>query len=133
RFCAERDTSGTLAFGARAAERILTFPWPDNLRGLNRLVHRLLTTNPGAEVGTRSLQEALPELFAGDAATDSEPARAPSARPPSDRPTREEFLAVYRANGESVRATSKHFGRDRRQVYRWLEQFGIERRPRDDD
>jgi transposase len=41
-------------------------------------------------------------------------------------------LAVYEANGRSVRATSKHFGRDRRQVYRWLEQFGIGR-PSDDD
>jgi transposase len=57
----------------------------------------------------------------------------PSARPASDRPTKEEFEAVYRANGHSIRATAKHFGRDRRQAYRWLEQFGIERRPSDDE
>jgi len=31
------------------------------------------------------------------------------------------------ATGRNVRATSKHFGRDRRQIYRWLELFGIER------
>jgi hypothetical protein len=36
-------------------------------------------------------------------------------------------LAVYESTGRSVRATSKHFGKDRRQVYRWLEAFGIER------
>ena len=133
RFCADRGTSSTLVFGARAAERVLTFGWPDNLRGLNRLVHRLLTVSPAAEVGMRSLEEAMPELFAAETPSASEQARAPGARPVSERPTREAFLEVYRATGESVRATSKHFGRDRRQIYRWLEQFGIERRARDDD
>ena len=44
-----------------------------------------------------------------------------------DAPEREEFLRVYEASGRSVRATSKHFGRDRRQIYRWLEAFGVER------
>ena len=44
-----------------------------------------------------------------------------------DRPSREEFLAVYEGTGRNVRATSKHFAKDRRQIYRWLELFGIER------
>jgi len=48
-----------------------------------------------------------------------------SAQP--DRPSREEFLLVFEGTGRNVRATSKHFGKDRRQIYRWLELFGIER------
>jgi hypothetical protein len=36
-------------------------------------------------------------------------------------------LAVYEGTGRNVRATSKHFGKDRRQIYRWLDLFGIER------
>jgi hypothetical protein len=34
---------------------------------------------------------------------------------------------VYQACGRSVRATAKHFGKERRQVYRWLERYGIAR------
>ena len=32
----------------------------------------------------------------------------------------------------SDRATAKHFGKDRRQIYRWLESFGIPREPEAD-
>ena len=28
-------------------------------------------------------------------------------------------------NGGSIRATARHFARDRRQIYRWLEAFGL--------
>jgi transcriptional regulator of acetoin/glycerol metabolism len=78
------------------------------------------------------LREVMPELFP-EARKDDDPEAAfvPKPRLPSDRPSREQFLAVYEGTGYSVRATSKHFGRDRRQVYRWLEQFGIERKPSD--
>ncbi len=53
--------------------------------------------------------------------------RGPSEPALLDRPSREDFLAVYEGTGRNVRATSKHFGKDRRQIYRWLELFGIER------
>jgi transcriptional regulator with GAF, ATPase, and Fis domain len=132
RWCTEHGTTAPLTLRPNAAQRLLTAPWPDNLRGVNRLVHRLLAAGAGPEIGIQALEAALPELLPAR----SEPVEAPraaSARPASDRPTREEFEAVYRANGESVRATSKHFGRDRRQIYRWLEQFGIERRSDDDE
>ncbi|MET0793649.1 MAG: sigma 54-interacting transcriptional regulator [Polyangiaceae bacterium] len=128
-----------LQFAPDAAEILLLHGWPENLRGLDRLVHRLLAldTQP---IGRRVLAEAMPELGSVPPAR-SEPARAnpPStasdegglARPaePSqlDRPSREAFLAVYEGTGCNVRATSKHFGKDRRQIYRWLELFGIER------
>jgi transcriptional regulator with GAF, ATPase, and Fis domain len=132
RWCAERGVDRALAFRPQVAERLLLWAWPDNLRGVNRLVHRLLLADAAGPVGMSALKETLPELLAPPGASSSEPPKASSGRPLSDRPTREEFLAVYEANGHSVRATSKHFGRDRRQVYRWLEQFGIGR-PNDDE
>jgi DNA-binding NtrC family response regulator len=132
RFCTEHDSSAALVFRPSAAQRLLTAPWLDNLRGVNRLVHRLLTAGAGPEIGNQALEAALPEL-APTRTEPPEPPRTPLARPVSERPTREEFEAAYRANGYSVRATSKQFGRDRRQIYRWLEQFGIERRPAPDD
>ena len=133
RWCAEHGASSApFVFRPHAAERLLLAPWLDNLRGINRLVHRLLAAGAGPEIGAQALDAAVPELGAGRHEP-SEPPRMPSARAASERPSREEFETVYRANGNSVRATSKHFGRDRRQIYRWLEQFGIPRNPGDDE
>jgi transcriptional regulator with GAF, ATPase, and Fis domain len=129
-----RGSAVALAFAPDAVERILLHTWPDNLRGLDRLVHRLASHT--GNVGVTALLEALPELGSrSDAPLPSEapPPRAGSTAPPnaasSPAPTREEFLAAYEANGRSVRGTAKHLGKDRRQIYRWLERFGI---PRDD-
>jgi transcriptional regulator of acetoin/glycerol metabolism len=114
-------------------ERLLLHDWPENLRGLVSLVHRL--AGHYGTVGVSALLEALPELRArveGSAMAELSAPRGGSTAPPaapSVIPTRAEFLAAYEANGRSVRGTAKHFGRDRRQIYRWLERFGI---PRDD-
>jgi transcriptional regulator with GAF, ATPase, and Fis domain len=119
-----------------AAELVLLHAWPENLRGLNRFVHRVLTSGE-TSVGQRALAALVPEIFQG------RPPPPPSDKPaplddalhhsdhaeldPYDRPSREQFLAVYESTGRNVRATSRHFGKDRRQIYRWLELFGIQR------
>jgi transcriptional regulator of acetoin/glycerol metabolism len=55
---------------------------------------------------------------------DREPvAAAPAAR--AGTPTRDELAAVLERLGGSVRATARHFGRDRRQIYRWLDAHGL--------
>jgi len=152
RFCERRGRApDCIAWQPVVAERLLLHAWPDNLRGLDRLVERLLAM--GSEpltVGMQLLREVMPELAVEasqaaaaapviaapepSASNATEPPRAGSTPARAGRddealrtPTREEFLGVYEATGRNVRATSKHFGRDRRQVYRWLESFGIER------
>jgi len=123
------------------AERILLHAWPDNLRGLDRLVQRILSLGERITVGMQLLRETMPELCSDAAALapapeglpidDSSPALAngPSVDVPpvAALPTRDEFLAVYEAMDRNIRAISRHFGRDRRQIYRWLETFGIQR------
>jgi len=132
-WCAERDVTGEpLRFDANAAEALLLEPWPENLRGLNRLVHELASAPP-AEVITF---EQLPRWLSKREA--AAPARAPVAAaavsaapaPPTKKraaPSKDELLAVLEANGWSVRATAKHFGRERRQIYRWMDKAGIKR------
>jgi DNA-binding NtrC family response regulator len=130
----ERGIETRLTLRPPVAELLLLAAWPDNLRGVNRLAHRLLAAGATQEVGLRALRDAMPELVPQALLERaSNPPAASPARPTSDRPQRDEFIAVYEATGRSVRATSKHFGKDRRQVYRWLEQFGLERSPSDDD
>lgn len=146
RFCqrAGRE-AGAIQWHPVVAEQLTLYPWRDNLRGVERLVQRLLTYGASISVGMQLLREVMPEF--GDeptpgptpAALDSRPSPAaptappvPNQAPPAPAaaqaaPTREEFLAVYEALGRNVRAVSKHFGRDRRQIYRWLTAFGIER------
>jgi len=122
------------------AEHLLLHPWLDNLRGIERLVQRLLSFGPPSTVGMQLLREVMPEFGEGTGPPSPAPSGAASAAPalqdaasapispaPQAQPTREEFVAVYEAMGRNVRAVAKHFGRDRRQVYRWLEAFGIER------
>jgi transcriptional regulator with GAF, ATPase, and Fis domain len=133
RYAEARGAAVSLGFAPDAMERLLLHGWPDNLRGLDRLVHRL-AGHSGA-VGVSALLEALPELRAQatvPALADVSAPRTGSTAPPAAAnisPTREEFLTAYEANGRSVRGTARHFGKDRRQIYRWLERFGI---PRDD-
>jgi len=121
------------------AELVLLHEWPENLRGLDRFVHRILAAGEPL-VGRRVLAEVMPELLNEQSrSSGSPPPGAPAtaqavvsteadAEPPgADRPTREEFMRVYEGTGRNVRATAKHFGKDRRQIYRWIELFGLER------
>ncbi len=123
-----------------AAELVLLHAWPENLRGVDRFVHRVLASGE-TSVGRRVLAAVMPEILeqsSVDTARSSDRSTAPpleSEAPPSEqterstseRPSREDFMRVYESTGRNVRATSKHFGKDRRQIYRWLELFGIER------
>lgn len=90
---------------------------------------------PATERTIATLQLALATLAsllvwqrggAAGAARDDDPesrALAPPARPPI--PSRDEFTAAFAALGGSVRALARHFARDRRQIYRWLEAHGL--------
>ena len=122
-----------------AAESLLLHAWPENLRGLDRLVHRLLALEPQV-IGRRVLAAVMPELDSLPAppidaaransqnAPLEESKQAPAPDPSlGERPSRDEFLAVFEGTGRNVRATAKHYDKDRRQIYRWLELFGIER------
>ena len=40
-------------------------------------------------------------------------------------PTREEFIAAWNELGGNVRALGRRFGRDRRQIYRWADSYGL--------
>ena len=141
----ERGRPAVIKLQPSAAERLLLHGWSDNLRGLDRFVHRVLAMDSEANIGLRTLSQAVPELQPDAAPTAGSPSVAPQlanqepalrdspaqapAAPgtPAQAPSRDEFLAVYESTGRSVRATSKHFGRDRRQIYRWLEYYGIKR------
>jgi DNA-binding NtrC family response regulator len=145
---AERDGARPLpTFTPGAVAVILGAPWLDNLRGVDRFVHELAASGR-ATIDTPELPDWLRAATPSAAGTPGAAATAPSApaahaapavpavpaapagaRPPV--PSKEEFVAVWERLGGSVRAVAKHFGRDRRPIYRWLESHGL-RAPADD-
>ncbi|MCC6621299.1 MAG: sigma 54-interacting transcriptional regulator [Deltaproteobacteria bacterium] len=116
-----------LALSVRATEALLLHAWPDNLRGLDRVVHRLAAEVGDSGVVTAGLlEELLPAV--PDGASDGAHEGGATASEESLVPiptSREELEAIMARFDGSVRAVAKHYGRDRRQVYRWLERFGL--------
>jgi transcriptional regulator with GAF, ATPase, and Fis domain len=127
-------------FEAIAAEALLLREWRDNLRGVDRLVHALAAAStPGEEPLTFPQLPAWLWDTAGAASGavgespsapswPAAPAVAPLRDPPRAAPSKEELVAALARHDGSVRATAKYYGRDRRQVYRWMEAFGLKER-----
>ena len=142
RWCAERGrTPRPLELAPAAVEAILLHPWRDNLRGLERLVHVLAAHSGGGPIQRQELPawllaggEPAASTMAATAgaagatsapAAQASPATAEASRPAA--PTREELELAYAELGGNVRALARKFGRDRRQIYRWLEAYGLGR------
>ncbi len=109
---------GAPSLHADVAEALLLDPWPLNLRGLDRLL-RALPKRPGEVLQMRDLPAWWRATEAPDAVRPAETGRADE----------EEFVAAWEAHDGSVRALARVFDRDRRQIYRWAESYGL-RAPR---
>jgi DNA-binding NtrC family response regulator len=117
-----------------AAECVLLHAWPDNLRGIDRLAHRLSTSELAPPLARHALEQLLPELATvapnSQAPGDATSGRAESRAPPGDKPPRpspEELRSAYQETDGNVRALARRYERDRRQIYRWLKDLGIDR------
>lgn len=137
----ERGTAARIELLPALAEQVLLKPWPDNLRGLDRFVHRLAAQRFSDAISVRQAANVLPDLFTGSSefpavASETPPAtgEAASAHLGSSgvRPSQADLLRVYDEFGGNVRAVARHYRKDRRQIYRWLETFGIRRPPEND-
>ncbi|HTM22217.1 MAG TPA: sigma 54-interacting transcriptional regulator [Kofleriaceae bacterium] len=128
-----------LRFLPDVAEMLLLHDWRDNLRGLDRLIHELASaTGDGHSISRDELPPWLNRdlSVSGTSGGTPPPERnaqpaaqaAPAQQPRKPVPTREEFEAVFEQLDGNVRAMAKHFGRDRRQIYRWLEAYDLKER-----
>ncbi len=134
RWHSERDAESdhVPTFDADVAERLLLHDWADNLRGIDRLVHRLCSEERLANLDLSGVDKWLTTPAPAGSHTrqpQTTPTRAPNPKRPP-KPTKDELVAALQDNQGSVRATAKLYQRDRRQIYRWMEQYGL--RERDD-
>ncbi len=105
-----------------AAERLLTARWPLNLRTLDRLARAL-----AERVGSAVTRDELPRWIDDETSGTHNQEASQIADTTKRSPTRDEFVAAYRELGGSVHGLARRFGRDRRQIYRWVEAFELDR------
>ncbi|MCA9612915.1 MAG: sigma 54-interacting transcriptional regulator [Myxococcales bacterium] len=120
RWC-EREGGPPLVWSALAIERVMLAEWPEHLRGLDRLVYGLrIRLGPGAKVTPRAVEAQL-------AVAPSTESTVPSTTSKPGKPSREELERVLVELHGSVRAAAAHFRCDRKQIYRWLDAYGLRR------
>ncbi|MCK6575851.1 sigma 54-interacting transcriptional regulator [Myxococcota bacterium] len=118
-----------LAPDADVVEALLLAAWPENLRGLDRVLHRLAADGGGPVTRARldslglALVPASGKAASVESAGDAAPSGGESARP--GIPDAETLAALFAECGGSVRAVARRLGRDRRQIYRWVERYGL--------
>jgi DNA-binding NtrC family response regulator len=103
-------------------EALLLHPWPQNVRELAKTAERLSVMHPSSprwelamldEPLRRRVRERTPDL---EAATHL-----------AGPPTREELLELLARFDGNVSLLAKHVGRNRKQVYRWMDDLGVSR------
>lgn len=111
-------------FSAGAAECLVLYPWPENLRELRGLVRSLVADPLDKPVPPDQLPERLRahrQRLRGD---QGEP--TPSGAAPLDEPTREEIEAALEQTGGRMRTAAQQLRIDRRKLYRLCERHGID-------
>jgi len=124
---AEHAPGTELRLTADAAEALVRYDWPFNVRELQSLVRAFVATEGGAVLGLPYLAEHHPELVEGfrDGTAEPDETRpgAPRTTEPRDRAAMERLLARH---GGNVSAAAAELGKPRALLYRWLRRVGLD-------
>jgi DNA-binding NtrC family response regulator len=102
------------------AEALLVYPWPRHVRQLRQLASRSAVLHPEAkrwELEMLDQELRAPILDRGRPAPPESEANGP--------PSREELVALLEQRGGNVSEVARLLGRNRKQVYRWIEKLGL--------
>ena len=121
------DQPGRPRLSADAAEALLLFDYPNNVRDLE---HELDAAVARWDARGPLGREHLSERVASRAPSRDHPTRAtpvPPARLPRGAvPSADELRRALERAGGNVAKVAAFFGRDRHQIYRWAEQLGVD-------
>ena len=125
-----RPNAGRIKLTWQAATQLFRYPWPRNIRELERVLEAA-SALAGAEPITldhlpdaiRAAAEPSPALAAVPAVAD-EPAEPLTAE---DRELKHQLEALLRAHADNVAEVARALGKDRTQIYRWMRRFGLRR------
>lgn len=126
----DREGKPPLTLRSKAVDAVLRAPWPDNLRGLDRLVHLFVAMDVDAirleDLPAWARPATLEPVDDEAHGIRASLADAPSLRKPAV-PSPEEFKVAYAEAAGNVSALGRRFQRDRRQIYRWIRAYLPER------
>lgn len=108
-------------FSPDAAEALLLWDWPMNVRELRAVVRRAAAIAGSGLVRLACLPEPI-GLPVGRRAQGADAPRGAVTRPP-----REAFIVCFDRLQGNVTAVAAHYGKDRTQIYRWMRHYGVER------
>ena len=126
RFLAEQAPGARYRFTHHVAEALLLHKWPHNVRELRSAMQRLALLQPG---GGEVLRRALDEILGETAAAASDRPESPPARGGGAAPAREDLVGRLTELRGNVNRIAEHYGKDPKQVYRWLKRHRLD--PRD--
>ena len=128
RFLARHDDAPR-ALDPDAAEALAIHRWPFNVRELEQLAAQVaVRAASAAQVGLEHLPPAIAAPVAARrpaAAGPSEPPLSLTVRPDAT-PTEEELARALAHFSGNVAQVALFFGRDRKQIYRWIERYGLD-------
>jgi DNA-binding NtrC family response regulator len=102
-----------------AIEALMIYRWPLNTRELRSVMRRALSDVTSGLIGLAL----LPDLVATPITRRALATGSPTGR---NAPAAEELLRVFARYDHVVSAVAEHFKKDRRQIYRWLERYGLD-------
>ena len=113
-----------------AAEALLVAPWKRNVRGLKALVdERAQMAWPGEVRNDGAVSLAVEDLprELGQPVLERSTAPVPPVIARQTRPSKEELARMLEQHGRNINLVALAYGKDRKQIYRWMEFHGIER------
>ena len=122
RFLRETAPDWNVDWTASFAERLCLYHWPMNVRELRTLVRRLALQSPrAATLHASDLGRWLDEPATPERDVDEEDVELGAGQP-----SRDELVALLGKHHGRVADLAAHYGKHRRQVYRWLARYEID-------
>jgi transcriptional regulator with GAF, ATPase, and Fis domain len=119
---------GSVALSVDAAESLLTYGWPFNVRELEHVIAAGRLRAAGGQLKRQHLPPAMRRDDPAPVASEAEAGEIPLPLlvPPDRTPSKEGLETdIARLAGNVVRV-AEYFGKDRRQIYRWASRYGID-------
>jgi DNA-binding NtrC family response regulator len=113
--------SENVRLSVEAARALWRYSWPGNVRELDQCVHAAALLAQGARIELAHLPEALQSWLKA-----LPPSRKPAELSEEDTQRREQVLHLLQSHAGNISAVAREMGKERKQVHRWLERYGID-------
>jgi hypothetical protein len=125
RHCGE--DAATVSFTYESARALFVYPWPANVRELERCLQAAVVLAKGGVIEPAHLTRAVASALEAPLAPLAPDAAMLISLPEPERRQRDVLLEVLRECGGNVTAAAKALGKARVQVQRWMKRYRIDR------